>query len=154
MSNGERRAWNSMFQGYFRKPAISQRALRPWPTGILPHAMVYPTGDSQIMHLPLGRAKRPVGHSASEQPAKHSIEVEGCSRKWSKHYSNMGPTLPPRTKQPLSIPARQRGGKEGAQACTTSHSFLFLLLPTHQGVFTLTSMALGQRIGDSAGRGQ
>lgn len=52
---------------------------------------------------------------------------------------------------PLPIPARSRGGKEGAQACNTSHSFLFLLLPTHQGVFTLTSYRKGAENRESAG---
>lgn len=129
--------------------SLLESSQRPWPTGIPPQAMVYPTGNRQITHLPPGRAERPVGHSASEELAKHSIEVGECSRKWSKHHGNVGPTLPP-TPPSLSMPARLRGGKEGAQACNTSHSFLFLLLPTHQ-VFTLRNYSLGQRIGESAG---
>lgn len=129
MSNGERRAWDSMLQGHFRKPAISQRALRPWPTGIPPHAMVYPTGNSQIMHLPLGRAERPVGHSASEQPAKHSIEVEECSRKRSKHYSNMGPTLPPRTTNYCQTQLDRKVARKGHKHAKHHIPFFFFSSP-------------------------
>lgn len=94
MSKGERRAWDSMLQGY-KASSFLESSQRPWPTVIPLQAMVYPTGNRQITHLPPGRAERPVGHSASEELAKHSIEVGERSRKWSKRYGNVGPTLPP-----------------------------------------------------------
>lgn len=97
--------------------------------------------NSQIKHLPPRRAKRPMGHSASEKPAKHSTEVGRCSRRLSKRHCNTGSSPLPSPSPIQSRLEREEGRRRRRQGRGTGmhrmHSF-HLLLPIHQGVGTFT----------------
>lgn len=46
--------------------SLPESSQRPWPIVYLLMSWSTQLGNSQIVHLPLRRAERPVGHSASE----------------------------------------------------------------------------------------